>query len=178
MQGRGVKKLAGLNVFLCCYLGELCTDCAESSQPAVNRPVKKWEKRTVRSGAGTRLPLAPFREACFSKSGQPPNFIRMYEIGLISTFQARTTTTTGISLCLCVVFSSSTRASCLCRSPNLRPARRESLGAPFIRPYCLTGFPRKARAARIGGQDPALDLRSRGRTAVRCANTHSCGEAA
>jgi hypothetical protein len=60
--------------------------------------VKKWDKEFVVGRFGETLPMCPYWRGRFSKTGTGVKLMKLKQMGEISTFQARTTTATGIFL--------------------------------------------------------------------------------
>ena len=73
------------------------TACAGSSQRCEDWDVKKWDNRIARGQDGVNLPPFEFCGGWFSKTGRRFKFPDCGQMGVLSTFQARTITTTSIS---------------------------------------------------------------------------------
>jgi hypothetical protein len=58
--------------------------------------VKKWDKETVRVGKWFVFPKYALGYVSFSKTGMPFKYLKVKQMGRISTFQATTTTATSI----------------------------------------------------------------------------------
>jgi hypothetical protein len=58
--------------------------------------VKKWDKRAIGLRCGLSIPNCACLGGRFSKTGRGGKFIGINEMGVISTFQAQTTTATSI----------------------------------------------------------------------------------
>ena len=78
------------------YLVNIPTIRSVSSHDRRGLAVKKWDKRAIGPRCGMSIPNCACFGGRFSKTSQGSKFIGMNEMGGISTFQARTTTTTSI----------------------------------------------------------------------------------